>query len=172
MQIPPRPTDFAVTAVIPNKNIVGRGYTLSIYVTVENQGDITETFEVYVYANTTIIQTKTITLTSTSSTSLTFTWNTTGFVKGNYTIKAEVSFYGDIDIADNTFTDDVVTVTIPGDSDGDYDVDSADLFRLAPAYLSIIGGPCYNPNCDFDNDGDIDSSDLFILAPNFLQEDP
>mgnify|MGYP001031568468 CR=1 FL=1 len=120
---------------------------------------------------------------------ITFAWKTTGVAKGNYTIIAHATpipprggytiyahstpvlddtyMEGETDIDDNTMVDSKITVTIPGDVEGDFDVDSEDLFMLAPAYNSKLGDPLYNPRCDFDNDGDVDSMDLFILAPNF-----
>ena len=53
--------DVAVTNVIPSKTVVGHGYSLNINITVANQGDYTETFNVTLYANTTTIETKQIT---------------------------------------------------------------------------------------------------------------
>ena len=38
--------DIATTNVTPSKTVIGQNYSLSIYVTVENQGDYTETFNV------------------------------------------------------------------------------------------------------------------------------
>jgi len=61
---------------------------MHINVTVENQGDLTETFNMTLYANTTAINQTEITLTSGTSTTITLTWNTTAFAKGNYTISA------------------------------------------------------------------------------------
>jgi len=78
--------DIAVTNVMPLKTVVGEGYSLSINVTVENQGGYTETFNVTVYDNSTTIGTQSMTTASRHSSIITFTWNTTGFVKGNYDI--------------------------------------------------------------------------------------
>jgi len=78
--------NIAVTNLTPLKTIVGQGNTININVTVENSCDFTEFFNVTLYANTTEIGTKQITLTSLNSTTLTFTWDTTGFAKGNYTV--------------------------------------------------------------------------------------
>ncbi len=97
--------DVGTTNVTPSKSIVGQGLTAKIDVSVLNEGDFTETFNLTVYANTTAIQTKTLTLTSGNSTTLTFTWNTTGFAKGNCTISAYASLVpGETDTANNNFT--------------------------------------------------------------------
>jgi outer membrane protein assembly factor BamB len=47
--------DVAVTNLVCSKTVVGQGYTLYITVTVENQGDVTETFNVTAYYNGTAI---------------------------------------------------------------------------------------------------------------------
>jgi PKD repeat protein len=80
--------DIAVEHIAFSKSVVGQGYTIQINVTVANQGDFIETFNVTLYANTTAIETREITLTSLNSTTITYTWNTNGFVKGNYTLWA------------------------------------------------------------------------------------
>jgi hypothetical protein len=104
--------DVAITDVTPSKTIVGQGYSLNINVTVENQGDYTETFNVTLYANTTFVALQTITLESDASTTLTFTWNTTGFATGNYIISAIADTVpGETDTEDNTLSDGWVFVT-------------------------------------------------------------
>jgi hypothetical protein len=47
--------DIATTDVALSKTVVGQGYTMYIMVTVENQGDFTETFNVTAYYNQTAI---------------------------------------------------------------------------------------------------------------------
>jgi hypothetical protein len=56
---------------------------------------------------------------------------------------------------------------VPGDVDGDGDVDLADLGELLASYGSEEGDPDYNPDADFDGDGDVDLSDLGELLANF-----
>jgi len=122
--------DIAVTNVTPLKTAVGQGYPMNINVTVENQGAYTENFNVTVYANTTIVDTLSanITLTSGDSTTITFTWNTVGFARGNYTIKAVADTVpGETHIADNTLLDGWVKVVIPGNVNGDGIVDMKDI---------------------------------------------
>jgi nitrous oxidase accessory protein NosD len=107
------PIDIAVTNVTSFKTVVGQGYSVSINVTVTNQGNYSETFNVTAYANTTVIDTRTdITLTSGNPTTITFTWDTTGFAKGNYTISAYAwPVPGETDTTDNTYVDGTIQIT-------------------------------------------------------------
>jgi hypothetical protein len=141
---------------------------MNINVTVANQGDFTKTFNVTVYANITEIETREITLTNGESTILTFTLDTSGFVKGNYTIWAYAEpVQGETDTADNTFTNGWVYVGIPGDINADGIVDIYDLILVANAYGSNTDSPTYNPNTDINNDTTIDIYDLIIVASHF-----
>jgi hypothetical protein len=172
--------DTATTNVTPHKTVVCQGYTMNINVTVTNQGDFTETFQVTVYANTTMIETKEVILTSESSTTVTFTWNTIGFAKGNYTIWAYVwPVQGETHMADNTLPDGWVIVAMVGDVTGPdgwpdgqcdmlYDIRSvAKLFGVAPP------DPKYNPNYDINGDGQIDMlNDIRTVAKQFGKIDP
>jgi hypothetical protein len=160
--------DIATTNVTPSKTVIGQNYSLSIYVTAENQGDYTETFNITLYANTTIVETKGVTLTSRNSTTITFTWNTTGFALGNYTISAIAdTVLGETDTTDNNSTDGWVTVTILGDVNGDFKCDGKDIARIAKAYGSLIGQPAYVRNADINDDGKIDGKDIAVSAKYF-----
>jgi len=171
--VPPEIHDVAITNVAPFKTIVGQGYSLNINVTVENQGDYTETFNVTAYANTTTIETKEVTLTSGNSTTITFTWNTTGFAKGNYTISAYAwHVLGETDTTDNNYTDGWVMVAMVGDVNGDAKVDMIDIWLVARAYGRNLGDPEYEPNLDIDCNGKIDMIDLLIAAKNYGKTDP
>jgi hypothetical protein len=166
--------DIATTDVLSSKTVVGQDYSLDVNVTVANQGDYEETFNVMLYVNETFIATQTVTLTGGDSTTITFTWNTTGFAKGNYTIKAVAdTIAGEIDTADNTHVaDEQVCVSIAGDLDCDRDVDLYDAVRLLTHYGAKKGQPAYNPNCDIDGDGDIDLYDAVKLLTQYGKKDP
>lgn len=56
---------------------------------------------------------------------------------------------------------------IPGDVDGDGDVDLNDLALLLTAYGSCEPDPGYDPRADFDSNGCIDLSDLATLLANY-----
>lgn len=147
---------------------MGEGFCLHVNATIENQGDSTENFNVSVYANTTVVEMKEITLAGGNSTTITFMWNTTDFTKGNYTISAVAhTVPGETDISDNTLTGDWVIVTIPGDVDGDFDVDLYDAVKLLVCYGSKEGDPNYDPICDLNEDGRIDLFDAVILLAHY-----
>jgi len=80
--------NIAIDSIETKKTVIGEGYTVELNVSVRNMGFFAETFNVTLYANTTILETKTITIKERNSTTVAFMWNTTGFAKGNYTISA------------------------------------------------------------------------------------
>jgi len=166
--------DIAITNLTTLKNIVGQGFSTHINVTVTNQGDYTETFNVTVYANQTIIAIfYNATLTSGNSTIVAFTWNTTGFAKGNYTIWAYAwPVPGETDTADNTLADGVVYVGIPGDVDGNGKVEIKDLLLLAKAYGTNPHSPNWKPNLDVNSDDKVDIKDILMAAKNYGKTDP
>ena len=82
-----------------------------------------------------------------------------------------------VGVSDNLFPsildDDSALLTIeavpavPGDVDGDGDVDLSDLGALLAAYGYCDGHPRYNPAADFDGNGCIELADLAILLANY-----
>jgi len=160
--------DVTLANVTPSKNIVGQGYNVSIYATVENQGDFTETFNVTVYANTTEIGKQVVTLPNGSNTTLSFAWKTFGFVKGNHTLSAYAEpALGETDTADNNCTDGTVLVTLIGDANGDEKVDGKDIALMARYFGKRVGQLGYTPNVDVTCDGKIDGKDIAIAARHY-----
>jgi parallel beta-helix repeat protein len=165
--------NVTVMNISSSKTVIGQGFNLYVNATVMNQGAHSETFNITVYANATAISTQTITLTSGNSTTITFTWNTTSFAKGNYTIWAyawpvQNETYTD----DNTFVDGWAIVTIPGDINGDKYVNYLDGILLGAAFSSKPGDTNWNPNSDLNEDGYINYLDGIILGAYFGQTDP
>jgi hypothetical protein len=117
---------------------------------------------------TTIIGRQEITLTSGTSMILTYCWNTTDIIKGNYSISATAdTIPGENDTDDNRMVDGWVFITIPGDVDGDLDVDIFDIVAMAGAYGSKKGDPEYMSIYDLDCDRDIDIFDVVTAATNY-----
>jgi len=160
--------NIAITDVSSQKTIVGQGFTVEIYVGIVNQGISPETFNVTSYANETAIQTRSTTLSGVSSTTLTFTWNTTTYAKGNYTLSAYAwPVPNETEVVDNTLIGGMVLVTLAGDVDGDYDVDIFDVVAMSGAYGSNENEPVYVSNYDINSDGQIDILDIVIAAGNY-----
>jgi hypothetical protein len=102
--------DVAVTEVTASPSTVVVGETVTVSVTVENQGTVSENFDVTAYYDSTPIGTQTVTLASGGSTTLTFSWDTTDVSPGTYTISAEAPLAEDTDPGDNSYIDGTVTV--------------------------------------------------------------
>jgi parallel beta-helix repeat protein len=169
--------DVAITEVVTSKTIVSQGYTVSIDVTLMNQGDFTDNFNITVHANNTNIALQTnITLIPRSFTNITFTWNTTGFAKGNYTISANITqVSGETDATDNILTDGWVCVVVPCDLTGrisgvpDGRCDIRDIAYMCTKFLTTPASPKWDPNCDINDDGVVDMRDISIACSNFLK---
>jgi len=183
--------DVAVTNATNRKTVVCQGYIDPFDVTVENQGYLTETFNVTAYADkdTTVIGdeitigTQSVTLSSGTSTTITFLWSTTGVTKGKYTKSAYAwPVPGETDTTDNTYTNGIVTVAMIGDITGpilfvpDGKVDIRDVALVAKYFGQNV--PPAPPNCDLTGptvgmpDGKIDIRDVAIVAIRFGQVDP
>ena len=173
--------DVAVTNVTSPKSVIGRGYSGNITVTAENQGTLTESFNVTLYANTTKISTEILfmNLVGGANASQVFEWNTTGLAYGNYTLKAVAdTLPGEIDTADNNYTcNHPVHVGVPGDVSGTipgvYDgVDNMkDIAYLVSLFQTKPTKPPWFPNADVNNDGVVDMKDIAIAVYYFNQRE-
>jgi hypothetical protein len=165
--------DIATVNVTCSKTTVGQGYAVAINVTVENHGVDAESFNLTVYANTTVVAFQTVTLESGNSTTVTIVWNTTGFGIGNYTVSAYAEpVPGETNTADNTFNDGVVNVSIQGDVNGDRRVDMKDIGYIARRFLVPASDPLWDSNADINGDGKIDMKDIGIAAKHFAEHYP
>jgi hypothetical protein len=104
--------DIAISSVKTSKDIVFIGEAVYIDVIVVNNGQEPESFSVNVYSNETLLGTADINaLQSASNITTMFTWDTSLFSEGNYSISAFASpVPGEVDFSDNLFLDGVVQV--------------------------------------------------------------
>jgi len=164
--------DVAVVAIVLSKNMTYVGRVIYINVTVANEGDMPESFNVSAYYDDTLIDKLLVTnLLPDTNTTLTFTWNTTGTTPcHNYTIKAEASTVPyERDLADNVRIDGQVHITMLGDINGDGIINIIDIVIAALAFGSQPGDPNWNPDADLYVDGVINIIDLVVIAIRFGQ---
>jgi hypothetical protein len=178
--------DVAVINVSKTKTVVCQGYTCNISVTVENQGDFAETFNLTAYANTTMIQTEIVSMALTSTATVNFTWDATGWAKGNYSISAYAwPVIGECLTEDNNFTDGWIVVSMVGDlthplpsvwdfvPDGKVGgADGAVVSRCFGASPETLPPMRWEPNCDINNNGKNDGIDKAIVYWHFGEGGP
>jgi len=109
---PPVPIhDIAIISVVPSTSLVYIGDVLDVNITVKNKGDETETFNLTLYYNSSIIDTVLVeNLMPSSELTLVFQWNTSDVSSGKYVLSASAPLAGDINPSDNAFVDGVIEV--------------------------------------------------------------
>ena len=179
--------DVGVTNVATSKSVVCEGSSITVSVMVFGYGNGTEVVNIAISANQTIIgEINSVALSSRNFTIIPFTWDTTGFAKGNYTISAYAEpALGETDTSDNNFTGGWVIVSIAGDLTGgtsnpwdfvpDGKVDGKDITIVALCFGSAPGCPppyVWNPNSEVNGDGKVDGKDIATVALHYGQADP
>jgi len=112
VQVVPPIYDIAIESLIATPNKVVDGQTVDVHVIAANRGNRTETFDVTLYCNETVIDTRMVNDLSPKMTrALTFVWDTTGVTSNAvYIIKAEASQVPSETILENNVREDVVEV--------------------------------------------------------------
>lgn len=167
------PRDVGIMASVSKKTIIAEGYyaNATMNVTIINYGLQTETFTFTSQIYTTV-QNQTVTLESRNSITFTFTFNTTDLPKGIYIMGAYITPVQDETyMVDNNYTQQII-ITIPGDVDGDFEVDIYDVTAICICYDSKIGEPNYYPNYDVDGNGIIDIFDVTTACITYGQKYP
>jgi outer membrane protein assembly factor BamB len=167
--------DVAVSDLATDPFEVPEGYSLQINATANNLGNTVETFDVTIYANGTAIYTQEMTLINGTSATMAFTWNTTGFARGNYTINAYAwPVPEETNTADNNFTGPVaVVVGMLGDLMPPFGVvDMKDIAFVAKHFSMNQSDPSWDPNADMNDDGKVDMKDIAIVAKHFGEHFP
>jgi len=162
--------DVAVTAVSSDLNLAYQGWAVLINVTVKNKGNLTETFEVKFYFDSTLGGTRIAeNLDPGEEITLVITWNTTTVEPcHNYTIKAcacPVPY--EINLGDNELTDGFVKIKWMGDVNNDGKVDTRDVTEAILAFRAFPGHPKWNPQLDLDRNFLIDARDVVTIILNF-----
>ena len=159
---------------VPLKTIVASNFVLHFNIFAMNYGAFPEVFSVTVYAdNSAICTQESIVLDSRESVILNFTWNTSSFAYGSYTLWVYIpSVAVETEIDDNNFTFGTMTITIPGDFDGDFKVGPADFALLSSAYGSTPNKSKWNPNCDVNDDDKVGPADFAQLSAHYGQHYP
>jgi len=171
--IMPQSPGIAVSGGTFSKTVVGEGFSVAMNVTVQNQGDFHTTFDVFVYANASVIFGQTVSdLAPGAQTTMTFSWNTVGWSKGMYEVSTCNNLLG------------WIAVTIPGDVTGDFKVKLEDITSLLDGFGSTRSSdgwyrhklPClfcpHSPNLDVDWDAKVALSDINAALDNFGKHYP
>jgi len=171
--------DIAISSIFkPSKTVVGEGMNSSVRIDarVENNGEYPETFNISLYYDSNLIESITFfTLESNSFVILTFDWNTTGIVKGNYTLSAAATpIFEEMDKNNNNCANQWVFITIPGDVTGvagpaDGKVDMRDIALLCIHFMRTPAHPEWDPNMDINDDDIVNMRDIDIAVDNFLR---
>ena len=176
--------NIAISGVLSFKAVIGQGFADNMNVTVSNPINLPGTFNLAIYSNKTLIWTDKITLLGADanggSTTVTLTWSTLHFAYGNYSIWAYATpVLNEVNTAYDNCTGGTISVSIPGDLNGDFKVDLQDLVILAlhcghhPVEHFQETDECWWCfNADIDNDGIVDIFDAIILANHFNQHYP
>jgi len=104
--------DIAVINVTVSDPWVYESFPVNITATIKNIGNVTETFDLKVYYDSTLIDTQAVVdLDPNEERYVLFTWDTTGVAGGIYTIKAEATQVPDeFDIANNVYEDGLIEI--------------------------------------------------------------
>lgn len=158
------------------KTVVWPGYVVCANATIRNTPSFfTENVTVIFYVNRISIAEVNMTLASGESANLSFSWNTTEYPKGNYTVEIFCSkpqrFVGHYHVVGWVIVSMVGDLTGPdGWPDGKCDI--RDIGTVAVLYGVIYPNPRYDPNCDVNNDKKIDIKDIATVAIHYGEIDP
>ena len=104
--------DVAISGITVSTAQAYRGELVEIRVNVTNRGSVPENFNVSLYLNSTLLETRPIAdLGPNAENNLLFDWNTTTATSANYAVKAEAApVAGETNTTNNVLTDDIVHV--------------------------------------------------------------
>ncbi len=149
VELKPHTHDIAALGVTAQPVSVKIGATITFTITIANLGNDTETFNVNLFANQTLIGTKNIpSLPPTFQTSTTMKWETTGFQAGNYSIIAKVPpVNGETNIANNNSPAIIVRLNL--------DKPPVAVFTSSANSTTVRSSVMFNATASYDPDGNL-----------------
>jgi len=152
------------------KTVIAEGTTVHFNVFVMNYGNDAEVFNITVYVNATLLGAQTeVAIIGRGFAIVSFTWNTSSFERGSYTIDAQITAVPDeTDTIDNSFVC-LVTIGTIGDVDNNGIVNMSDVYDIALDFGAIVGQTSYVSNCDIDDNGIVNMLDLYVTATHYGQ---
>jgi hypothetical protein len=162
--------DIAVTNVLPDLAMAYQGWRVKINVTILNKGNISETFTVKIYADSSQIAIETVSdLEPAEEITITVIWNTATVQPCHfYRISAQAGPVPyEINTADNYLEDGQIKIRVMGDINGDGKVDMRDINATVQAFRAYPGHPKWNPEMDLDRNNIIDIRDIMTIILNF-----
>ena len=171
--------NVGIATVTLGKTVVGRGYCCNITLIIVDYGLCGETFNMAIWVSQLRIDLQPVVLADRSSTEINFTWDTTGFLYGNYTVACVADVVPDETLtADNDYVFNVpVHVGVPGDVSGTtpgvYDgiTNMKDIAYLVSVFNTKPSSPNWQPNADVNNDGLANMKDIAVAVYYFNQHE-
>ena len=142
-------------------------FSLSVQVSVVNQGDKAAIFDVNLQVNSTVVSNQLVLLLPGENTTLTLSWNTCGFY-GVYETSSTISICpGETNTVDNYCVGSFVTVAFMGDINVDRVVDIRDVTIASQAFGSYPENSRWDSSADVNKDDKIDTKDIALIVSNF-----
>ena len=164
--------DIALTS-IEYRSWVYAGKVANVSVVASNLGLTTQCFNVSLYCNASVIETKkVIDLLPGDNITLVFMWDTSCLTPGGTYLLWAVAdpLPNEINVENNVFYNVSVVVRLLGDVNGDSFVDVLDIVEVSSRFGARIGDPEFKYGCDVDDPwGLIDLSDLEAVASMYRE---
>ncbi|MEM2738735.1 MAG: CARDB domain-containing protein [Candidatus Bathyarchaeia archaeon] len=162
--------DVAIIDIKAPSNWTYQGWIIRINVTVKNEGDLPETFNVKAFYNETLIGVILVeNLPSNETVTITFNWDTKSTPPcRNYVLSAQAGPVPyETDLTDNSLIGPTIKVRLLGDVNGDGIIDMTDIGIACSAFGSNPLHPRWNPDVDINQDNKIDLEDIGLMAMKF-----
>jgi hypothetical protein len=153
----------------PPYETISEGFSFNVNATLVNLDSVTQTFILSAYANLTFYSGREITLDPGDSIIVTFVCNTTGMIRGNYSLT--ITAYSAPCSADIIYgygqawpVPITIMICRRGDINGDTWVNGKDGTRIGAAFYPY---GVYDKNADINSDGYVNGKDAVIVGANF-----